>query len=344
MKYNIDEIKEEFLHLYFDEDDLIEYVENKVQELNNLGKNITLYRVVFLEDKKFLDTENLGVHWTNDGNILDNDFLDYLKFECNEEEILGKPYILKASFNSEHVNKELCLHQYLYNPNEDEITLLKSSKAENYQLYDYDIFRFIADKKNSNKINPVDFPELFEKIEKSNNLSSEIPFLYHVTPKENLESILKNGLQIKFFGEIHEEMEVRPASDNIYLSKFKESNNLNNNIYTRGDLVSLKIDISSLDTSLMYPDDAFFNAFANEDYLVDAEEISKEFNINIDEATRLLDILDNLNDKDFAETVKPLATLYLKSQGEISYSTDIKSDAIKEVLTLKNKKSNYKIS
>lgn len=47
MIYNLDELKDEFKDLYFDEDDLICHIDDKTFELDNLNDVLTLYRVVF---------------------------------------------------------------------------------------------------------------------------------------------------------------------------------------------------------------------------------------------------------------------------------------------------------
>ena len=46
MIYNLDELKDEFKDLYFDEDDLICHIDDKTFELDNLNDVLTLYRVV----------------------------------------------------------------------------------------------------------------------------------------------------------------------------------------------------------------------------------------------------------------------------------------------------------
>lgn len=121
MIYNLDELKDEFKDLYFDEDDLICHIDDKTFELDNLNDVLTLYRVVFLKSLLDLDTKNLGNHWTLNNDIFDENFLDYLKNQSSGKIIEGDPYIIKCEFRKESVNKELSLAQYLYNPNEDEI-------------------------------------------------------------------------------------------------------------------------------------------------------------------------------------------------------------------------------
>lgn len=121
MIYNLDELKDEFKDLYFDEDDLICHIDDKTFELDNLNDVLTLYRVVFLNSLFDLDTKKLGNHWTLNKDIFDENFLDYLKIQSSGKIIEGDPYIIKGEFKKESVNKELSLAQYLYNPNEDEI-------------------------------------------------------------------------------------------------------------------------------------------------------------------------------------------------------------------------------
>jgi hypothetical protein len=128
MDNNIDDFRDEFLHLYFDEQDLQEHIDDKTTELENLSEEITLFRVVFLKKEDDLNVEELGNHWVEDVSVLDSSLLKYLQHESSGETIEGEPFLIEAKFNSDSVNKELSLHQYLYNPNEEELYIRNGEK------------------------------------------------------------------------------------------------------------------------------------------------------------------------------------------------------------------------
>jgi hypothetical protein len=128
MDKNIDNFRDEFLHLYFDEQDLQEHIDDKTTELENLSGEITLFRVIFLEKENDLNVEELGNHWVEDVSVLDKSLLEYLQHESSGETIAGEPFLIEAIFNSDSVNKILSLNQYLYNPNEEELYIRSGEK------------------------------------------------------------------------------------------------------------------------------------------------------------------------------------------------------------------------
>lgn len=132
---DMDDIKDRFLHLYFDEDDLIEKIEDKILELNSIEGNIDLYRVLFLKDINNFNSEELGNHWVEDLYILeDENFINYLKHECSGETIEGDAFLVTANFKKTDIDLESTIEQFLLNPNENEIYIKKGKIQNNYKI------------------------------------------------------------------------------------------------------------------------------------------------------------------------------------------------------------------
>jgi hypothetical protein len=157
-----------------------------------------------------------------------------------------------------------------------------------------------------------------------------VPFLYHVTPKKNLASIQKAGLQVRYYGEIHGEMDIHPPVPCIYLSRKPRSDNLNTNITNHGDLVVLKIDASKLNEINIWPDDFVYEMFSNEEILATAGSVAKALSISKPEAKAIFDQLQNAKDSDLPALLKPFWKWYLmlRKGGEIAYSANIPPAAI----------------
>lgn len=179
-------------------------------------------------------------------------------------------------------------------------------------------------------LNRNDFPSLFNMLDEiKRNWLNDTPFFYHVTKKRNLASILKDGLKSSYFGDVHGEMDIRPKEKGVYLSRHEKSNNLNSSLFDNGGkLVVLKIENSFIDQDLVYPDDGMFAAFANEDLFFDADELTSELGIDVDEADKIFSIFENTFDADMAELMKPLWPWYLKKHGEISTSQGVPAHKI----------------
>lgn len=109
---------------FSDNDEALEYIEDRISKLRFLDNNLTLYRVLFLTSIDELNVKELGNHWTDDVSVLeDKHFLDYLKNECNGEEIPGEPFIIRAEFHKSSINFETTLRQNVINPHEEEYFL-----------------------------------------------------------------------------------------------------------------------------------------------------------------------------------------------------------------------------
>lgn len=114
---------------FLNDDDARDYITSRVRELENLRSSLTLYRVVFLEDIHKLNRINLGHHWVDDQHVLDDQLIDYLKYECMGEEIEGNPYVIRAVFDKKDIDLYTTLRQNTINPHEGELFVKTSSKS-----------------------------------------------------------------------------------------------------------------------------------------------------------------------------------------------------------------------
>lgn len=148
--------------------------------------------------------------------------------------------------------------------------------------------------------------------------------LYHITYKKNLDNIKKLGL-LKSLHLSNSHYEDITSGEAVYLSKYPKGNNLPIHMHGK-ELISLEINLSSLNKDLIYPDDGLYWAFNNEIIFTedDLEEIREAFNLQDDnEAMKKLEYLDTLTDDDLAKEFKGLWYWYLIKEGEIAYKADI---------------------
>lgn len=159
-----------------------------------------------------------------------------------------------------------------------------------------------------------------------------VPYLYHVTPRSNLDSILEVGLRTRHCGDVHGEMDMHPPLPAIYLSRKEISDNLHTELFTRGELVVLKIDASRLEAEYTWPDDFIYDMFAQEEFLQTTAQVATAFGVDKPAAKQLLALLNDAPDELLPGFLKPCWPWYLASRngGEIAYTADIGPDCIVE--------------
>ena len=130
--------KDNWEHLYFDEDDLNEHFEDIVTTLDYLNDEVELHRIIFLKDISELNSAELGCHWVQDISVIqDESFQEYLQHQCNGETIEGTPFIISAKFKASEVQLEITINQFMLNPHEEEITLKYNSQPiGNIRVFD----------------------------------------------------------------------------------------------------------------------------------------------------------------------------------------------------------------
>lgn len=151
----IAELKEDVLNLYFDEDDFQAHLDNKINELKNMEDKVKLNRVIFVNDLKDINLNELGKHWTMDKSTFDSEFLNYLKYECNGEEIKGKPFIISATFDKSDIDYKMTINQYMLNPNENEIFIKKNNAHQTInEIFEIDMNGNKVQNNKNKKIKP----------------------------------------------------------------------------------------------------------------------------------------------------------------------------------------------
>ena len=156
--------------------------------------------------------------------------------------------------------------------------------------------------------------------------------LYHVTYKKNLESIKKDGLSIDYHL-LNSNYPDQTSGKAIYLSKYIKGNNLPIHMHGK-ELVSLEIDLMSLDEKFIHPDDGIYWAYNNEVMFheEDLDEIKEAFNLKTDsEAEDKLNYLESLTDDELIKEFKNIWNWYLASEGEIAYLDNISFDKIVDI-------------
>ena len=98
-----------------------EFLDNRIEFLSNIDRDIELYRVVMVKNENDIDIANMGSYWTPDLSDIDDCFISYLKYTCAGKTIDGDPYLLKAVYPISAIDMDSTLAQNLLNPDENEI-------------------------------------------------------------------------------------------------------------------------------------------------------------------------------------------------------------------------------
>jgi hypothetical protein len=154
-------------------------------------------------------------------------------------------------------------------------------------------------------------------------------FVYHATKRSNLESIMAHGIQTRRYGVVHGGMDIHPPVPVIYLSCKRNSDNLHNNLF-EDEVIVLKIAMDALDPTAFYPDDFFFQMVSDGEVLEYPREIMRALHCSMEKAEEIMDEIENANDDNMAEILKPFWKWYLgwRRGGEVSYALDIPATAI----------------
>jgi hypothetical protein len=119
-------------------DYLIEFTLN---DLNNLPEEVTLYRVIVVDDKSNIDLNKIGLHYVlNKNKIYDIDFLYNIGISSIDDSKLDKLWCIELIVNKNDIdlNKTL-LSRFMY-PEEEEITLKEDFKPIDYKIEKYELY------------------------------------------------------------------------------------------------------------------------------------------------------------------------------------------------------------
>lgn len=169
-----------------------------------------------------------------------------------------------------------------------------------------------------------------EILSTDNNKKLPVPYLYHATRESSVESILKNGLMVKYFGAIHEDSELHHRKTGaIYLSRKNKSGNLPENLFSE-PVVVLKIDTDYLDPRYIWPDDYFYTLWEKGEIFFDTNGIGLILGINHTDAEDLYGEMLAATDQTLPFLLRPFWRWYLMSDdgGEIAYTKDISPNAV----------------
>ena len=112
-----------------------EWYENNLLEildwLNGLPEETILYRLLYVDDDEKIDKEFLGDHYTpNKKELLYNHYNKGSIYGGNE----GHPVLVKVKINKEQIDIFNTIHNNIYYPHEEEITL--KNKGKNVKIID----------------------------------------------------------------------------------------------------------------------------------------------------------------------------------------------------------------
>lgn len=98
--------------------------------IDNLPQKVELYRILQVDNKKFINKQKLGIHFTDDKSNFDDGFLQSLGFSRGEIEE-KKFYIVTIQIDKELIDFENTIATRLSHPYEDEYTI---NKDANYKI------------------------------------------------------------------------------------------------------------------------------------------------------------------------------------------------------------------
>jgi hypothetical protein len=113
------------------QDEALEYLDDRIDELKSHMESgtVRLQRVVFAKDEKSINRDNLGNHWCDEDDLINEDhMLDYLKHECSGETIEGDVILLETEFSVDDIDFDMTIAQNLLNPDENEIFIKSGAK------------------------------------------------------------------------------------------------------------------------------------------------------------------------------------------------------------------------
>ncbi|MCK9417097.1 hypothetical protein M0Q97_10615 [Candidatus Dojkabacteria bacterium] len=112
---------------YNDEEDAFDDFKDKIKEWKKFSNPQLLYRIVGVKNKKLIDTNNLGEHWTQYKWNLDGDMLMSIGYE-NLDDDDTKPFVIEALVPLSEIDIVQTIIQNLSFPNEHEINLKNKGK------------------------------------------------------------------------------------------------------------------------------------------------------------------------------------------------------------------------
>lgn len=111
---------------YYDEQEAFDDFKEKVDNWKKFSNPQLLYRIIGVKDKKLIDINNLGEHWTQYKWNLDGDMLMSIGYENWDDDI--KPYVIEALVPLSEIDIIQTIIQNLSFPNEHEINLENKGK------------------------------------------------------------------------------------------------------------------------------------------------------------------------------------------------------------------------
>jgi hypothetical protein len=111
---------------YNDDEGAFDDFKGKVNEWKQFSNPQLLYRVIGVKNKKLIDVNNLGEHWTQYKWNLDGDMLMSIGYE--EWDDTTKPYVIEALVPLSEIDVMQTIIQNLSFPNEHEVNLKNNGK------------------------------------------------------------------------------------------------------------------------------------------------------------------------------------------------------------------------
>jgi hypothetical protein len=109
-----------------DKEDAFNFLKNEIDFYKKIPNQVTLYRVVGVKNKKLINKDELGRHYTSNKLNIDYDMLSSIGYDNWDS--ASKPYIIEVSVLKSEIDIIRTLKQNLNFPNEHEITLKNKGK------------------------------------------------------------------------------------------------------------------------------------------------------------------------------------------------------------------------
>jgi hypothetical protein len=123
-----------------DPKELLDFKIEELKELENNNNTITLYRLIFTENRNDINIENIGHHYVDSLEDLHEGMIDYLYHNAKKSNPILKEddlFYIEAETNSSNINYHETIRTFSLHPWENEITIKEPKEVKIVDISKY---------------------------------------------------------------------------------------------------------------------------------------------------------------------------------------------------------------